>query len=194
VPDYVGWGDNPFTTFGLVDYAGLAARYVKLRTGTSLGTEVTCLVTEGALADGSVEISVALVTTNALGFAQDADDLADHHFKFLNTPTNFGAKAQDVVKGAEPALGPAALDASFRIAKPGDPLPDLLDVVNAPCKYVPVSLSFDSSTFGERPDGRGARLRIFQVGSLDTKACEADPQPTSLIFTKEAVTITPSND
>jgi hypothetical protein len=27
VPDYVGWTDNPFTTFGLVDYAGLADKY-----------------------------------------------------------------------------------------------------------------------------------------------------------------------
>jgi hypothetical protein len=28
VPDYVGWSDNPFTTFCLVDYAGLADAYL----------------------------------------------------------------------------------------------------------------------------------------------------------------------
>lgn len=43
VPDYVGWTDavNPNTllpeTFGLVDYAGLADKYIKAKTGKSLG-------------------------------------------------------------------------------------------------------------------------------------------------------------
>ena len=44
------------TTFGLVDYAGLAAKFIKAQTGKALGTNVTCLVTEGKLADGSAKI------------------------------------------------------------------------------------------------------------------------------------------
>ena len=55
---------------------------------------------------------------------------------------------------AEPALGPATLDVSFRISAPKAApagqlaLPDLLDVVNAPYKYVPVNLLFGSFTYG----------------------------------------------
>jgi hypothetical protein len=67
----VGWTDKTFTTFGLVDYAGLAAEYINQQTGKSLGTKVTtCLVTEEALINGKTKISVALSTTRALGFAQ----------------------------------------------------------------------------------------------------------------------------
>lgn len=92
-------------------------------------------VTERRLANGTAQITVALVATKALGFAQSIADLAANNFDFLDTPTIFGAKAQDVVNGAGPALGPATLDVSFRIAALGPrplALPDLLDVVNAP--------------------------------------------------------------
>jgi hypothetical protein len=185
VPDYVGWTDKPFTTFGLIDYAGLAAEYIKDATQKSLGTKVTCSVTEGALTDGSAKISVTVFTTNALGFAQDAKDLKANGFDFLNTPTNFGAKAQDVVNGAEPALGPATLDVSFRIPQPKDPLPDLVDVlVNSPCSYKPVNVQFESSTYGKRPDETKALLHISQAGSSTKNSC--------LNFTDEVVEIVPT--
>jgi hypothetical protein len=160
VPDYVGWADKLFTTFGLVDYAGLAAEYINQQTGKSLGTKVTCLVTEEALTGGRAKIGVALSTTKALGFAQSIADLTANSFDFLNTPTIFGAKAQDVVvDGAKPALGPATLDVSFHIPQPGRPLPDLVDVlVDHPCVYRPVTVQFDSFTYA--PDGTQAVLHI----------------------------------
>jgi hypothetical protein len=182
VSDYVGWTDNPFTTFGLVDYAGLADKYIKAQTGKSLGTEVTCSVTEEALTSGRTKISVTLFTTNALGFAQDANDLEKFGF---GAPTNFGAKAKDVVDGAKPALGPATLDVSFHIPQPGGPLPDLVDVlVEHPCVYKPVNVQFSSSTYGKRPDGRKAILNISQAASSSKSSC--------LSFTKEEVKIVPT--
>lgn len=193
VPDYVGWTDavNPNTllpeTFGLVDYAGLADKYIKAKTGKSLGTNVTCLLTEGKLADGSAKITVALVATKALGFAQSVTALADNDFHFLDTPAIFGAKVvttvpgeKGVVDGADPALGPAALDASFRIAKAGGPLPDLVDVlVDNRCKYAPINYRFGSFTFGKK-----AVLHIKQ------EAVPAGP-PDCVRLTKEVVEIRP---
>ena len=76
VKDYVGWADAALTTFALVDYAGLANEYIKAQTGHSLGTEVKGYVLECALASGRAQITVALFTTNALGFAQSVAVLA----------------------------------------------------------------------------------------------------------------------
>ncbi|MFO1155019.1 MAG: hypothetical protein U1E42_15375 [Rhodospirillales bacterium] len=188
VRDYVGWTDNPFETFGLVDYAGLADKFIKRKTGESLGTEVKCLVIQRKLDDGSATIDVSSFTARALGFAQSAADLIANNFDLLNTPTNFGAKAQDVVKGAKPAVGPAALNVSFRIAKPGAPLPDLLAVTNSPCTYAPVSLRFVSYTFGTVPSGADAVLQIREAAAVSQDACAKDPK-AGLTFTEEVVEI-----
>jgi len=145
VKDYVGWADAVApgavlaTTFALVDYAGLANQYIKAQTGRSLGTEVRGYVLECRLVSGKAQVTVALFTTNALGFAQSVAVLAENGFDFLNTPTIFGAKAQDVVKGEKPALGPVTLFTTFTISHPGGPLPDFLDVAFA-TKYGPAKL------------------------------------------------------
>ena len=82
VQDMLGWTDavNPKTelptTFGLVDYAGLANEYIKGTTGHPLGTKVRGLVVECKLANGKAQITVALFTTRALGFAQSVAALA----------------------------------------------------------------------------------------------------------------------
>lgn len=167
VQDYAGWTDGKFTTFALVDYAGLADKYIKEQKGFSLGTEVTGSVLECALADDRTEITVALSTTKALGFAQSIAVLTENNFDFLNTPTIFGAKAQDVVSGAAAATGPVSLFTTFSIKAPGDPLPDFLDVVNNPASYAPVKFSFMSKTCGTTPDGRKARLDVHEMASTN---------------------------
>jgi hypothetical protein len=174
VPDYLGWADNPQITFGLVDYAGLANAYIEANTGTSLGTRVNGTVRECARGDGTAMISVVLNTQKALGFAQSIQDLINNNFDFLNTPTIFGAKAQDVVAGADPALGPADFRITFVIGHPGDPLPDILLIQ-------PITLDFTSTTVGTLPDGTRARLRIQQVAATD--------QDGNFIFTREIVDI-----
>jgi len=183
VKDYAGWADGNFITFALADYAGLANKYIKDQTGRSLGTEVRGRVIERALADGTTQITVALFTTKALGFAQSVEDLDKNGFDFLNTPTIFGAKAQDVVKGADAAVGPVTLLTTFSISAPGAPLPDFLDVITSPAKYAPVKVNFTSSTFGKRPDGTKARLDVHQVGATATN------DPTVLVFSVEKVEV-----
>lgn len=169
VKDYVGWVDGEFITFALVDYAGLADKYIKQKTGDSLGTEVRGIVTEKPADDGKAQVKVVLSTTNALGFAQSIEDLEANDWDFLNTPTIFGAKAQDVVKeGAEPVVGQAILLTTFTISEPGADLPDLVDVIfDNPGDYAPVKVSFKFTTVERRPDGTKARLKVHQVGYFD---------------------------
>lgn len=182
VKDMLAWTDGLFINFGLVDYAGLANTYIENTTGTSLGTKVSGRVLECARDDGTALISVVLSTQKALGFAQSIEDLFDNDLDFLNTPTIFGAKAQDVVDGAEPALGPAHLRTTFVIECPGAPLPDIRIAFQDNVPDVrPITLDFRSTTVGTLPDGTRARLRIQQVGATD--------EDGNLIFTREIVEI-----
>lgn len=183
VEDYVGWADGGFITFGLVDYAGLANEYIKAQPGGhSLGTKVRGSVIQCALSDGRAKITVALFTTRALGFAQSIADLEANGFDFLNTPTIFGAKAQDVVKSAKAAVGPVTLLTTFTISKPDAGLPDFLDVVNNSANYAPVKLDFRSTTFGTCSDGKTkARLDVHQAASTD--------EQNILVFSVEKVEV-----
>jgi hypothetical protein len=104
-----------------------------------------------------------------LGFAQSIADLINSNFDFLNTPTIFGAKAQDVVTGKDAAVGPVTLLTTFSISAPGAALPDFLDVINNPAQYAPVKFDFTSTTVGMRPDGKKAILHVHQVGSTDAQ-------------------------
>ena len=166
VPDYVGWASSDFVTFALVDYAGLANKYIEDSGAKSLNTQVTGQVRECALADGTARVTVKLVTANALGFAQSIADLSATipPFDFANTDTKFGAKAVDVAAGAEAAKGTAKLTTTLTIAGPGEPLPDFLDV-NFTEDYKPASLDFHSTTIGRLPDGQRARLIVEQVAT-----------------------------
>ena len=181
VKDYAGWAGGDGVNFALVDYAGLANKYIKANSEHSIGTKVNGFVLECALPNGKAQITVQLLTKKALGFAQSIEDLANNEFNFLNTPTIFGAKAQDVVNGEKPATGLASLSTTFSIAAPGADLPDFIDVVFNPASYAPVKMNFKSITFGKCSNGRKARLNVHQVGSTNDQ--------NVLVFTKEKVDI-----
>jgi len=182
VPDYVGWTDGDFTTFALIDYAGLANDYIDDETGTSLGTETLGLVKERECVGGEAEVveaevNVKLFTKNALGFAQNIQDILKDGF--AAAPTIFGNKAVDVVaEDADAALGSATLDVTFRIAAPGAALPDLLDVVNTN-DYDPVKLHFHSVTFDQQ-----SVLHVHQKAATDDESGE-------LVYSQEVVKIVP---
>jgi|CXWL01.1.fsa_nt_gi hypothetical protein len=182
VKDYSGWTDVDFINFALVDYAGLADKYIQAQTGHSIGTKVHGVVLECTLPNGKTQVSVTLFTTRALGFAQSIQDLDNNNFDFLNTPTIFGAKAQDVVNGAKPATGSVDLSTTFSISAPGTSLPDLIDVVSNPAAYAPVKISFKSSTRGKCTNGEaGAHLDVHQVGATN--------ESNELVFQEEKVSI-----
>jgi hypothetical protein len=121
-------------------------------------------ITQCALRDGRARVTVVLVTTKALGFAQSIEAIINNGFDFLNTPTIFGAKAQDVVNGAKAAVGPVTLVTSFTISSPDAALPDFLDVVNnSPTEYAPANLNFRSTTFGCSNNSK-VRMDVHQMG------------------------------
>lgn len=182
--DIVGWGDNPFTTFGIGDYAGVWNENAGGVFGTRVrGRVIECELDDDGNDDDKVRIEVVLRTRNAIAFAQDADDLRATGFDFNSTLTNFGAKPADVVNdGAEPALGRYRVRATF-IMSEDDPLPDLLDVIQSAttANFAPVSIDFRLSADGKRPDQSEACLIIKQVAASDDTG--------ALVFTEEVVDI-----
>lgn len=176
-PDYAGWTDEDFTTFALIDYAGLVDEVLD----GSPDTEVRGRVTARPCRDGGAQVRVTLFAKNALGFAQCIDELIANDFDFAGTPTVFGNKAADVEMGEEPALGHSMLKITFRLGHVGDPLPDLLDVITDDTgMYAPVTLAVSSITFGECADGADCVLRVQQ---------KAASSGGDLVYTKEVVDI-----
>jgi hypothetical protein len=122
-------------------------------------------VKERVRPDGRAEVRVKLEARNALSWAFL---IADADFRdplvFLNTPLSFGARAQDVVKGAQPALGKASFDITFTNTAPGAPLPNLLQLVSDPQRpgQAPWSFKFQSKACGLKPNGAPAELRVRQ--------------------------------
>jgi hypothetical protein len=173
VPDYLGWGGGDPVTFGLIDYAGLAADYL-LEQGVNLGTEVRGVITECVLTDGSAQLTVALVTDNAMGFAQDVDALIANGFDFANTDTILGNKAVDIAAGEPAAVGSAEVYLSFRMSAPGDPLPDVLNVFNdrgernQKLLHAPITLTFASVT----EDDADQCLTVYQEAVTTPNAKE----------------------
>lgn len=184
IPDYAGWTNSGPVTFALVDYAGLANRYLVENGGRSLHTWVTGKVVECRLPDGRAEITVKLVTANALAFAQSFDALAANEFDFLATPTVFGSKALDVLDGASPAVGPAFLETTFTISAPGEALPDLINVLQSDA-YKPASVDFRSISIGRLPNGRRAQMTIEQEAAID------NVEDAIWVYTTERIDIRP---
>jgi hypothetical protein len=163
-----------------VDYAGLADDYA----AGILGTQTTGTVTERPLSDGRAEIHVRLHTKNALTWV--VDDPAD-----FNEPLLFGYRAPDLVPdGQEPALGESFLDVKFINTAPGDPLPDLIQLVVAPqAGQELVFLAFRARANGPLrglfgvEDGTPGRVTVVQTGLFMTpfRGAVADGFPVERI-------------
>ena len=194
IPDYLGWVDADVVNFALVDYAGLAAAAIEAaHPGLSLNTTVTGSITEKVLEHGRLEVRIHLQTQNALawGFEIAAIDETDP-LPFLNTPLAFGYRAQDII--ADPSLVEEAAWAhvSFKIefvhnAVPGDPLPDLNQLIfNPTADQVVTLIDFQATADGPlrvafgTPEGTPGRLEIEQE-------CESAGEDNPCTFTKEMV-------
>ena len=177
LPDYIGWVNNPFTTFALVDYAGLAANYLATHGGPSLGTTLTGGVTETRLADGTYEVTVSVSAQNALAWACDAPDI-------FNNPTIFGSRAATLLSNpsAPTALVSSQLKVTFITTAAGAPIPDL----TGPTPYNLKSLKFSASGSGPVPGGGTAKLSVIQSGILNTpfKGAVADGFPAEKVTVK----------
>jgi hypothetical protein len=176
--DLVGWFDPGTLYFALVDYAGLADAYITEETGGefSFNTTFNGKVTERPLKNGETEVLVKLTTKNALAWAFNVLD-ADFTdpLVFENEPLSFGARVQDVLAGATPALASCTLQVKFIHGEPIDGiLPDLVQLVNNPTEDQELlQIKFHTSVAGELreqsgvEDGTPGRLNVSQNGLLN---------------------------
>ena len=132
------------------------------------------------LVEGRDDCHVVMALCQAVA---DADFVNDP-FPFLNTPLSFGARAQDVLEGAQASVGIAVMDLRFSNTAPGAALPDLAQMLNNPQpEHLPLRLSFRALAPGTAADGTQALLEIRQTcrGELD------DAQGTASIVCDEEV-------
>jgi hypothetical protein len=142
----------------MIDYAGVANRWIVDKGGTSLGTTVTGTVTEQAAANGRAQITVRLRTTRALTFAVSGCDVG-------TSPLLFGYRPQEVLTGATPSLGDSEFTAVYLAQAPGLPLKDFVQVLFFPefgefVEQTQINASASGklrSAFGV-PDGTPGRL------------------------------------
>ena len=161
-PNVGGWTDPKGSFFALVDYAGLADALA----GGMFGTTLDGSITEVPLADGRARVSVTLHTTNALAWASDFSG------GFPGT-TVFGHRLDEVIGGANPALGESLLKMTFKNTAPGAPLPDVMQLNFCPGPGQEQEVySFNARADGTLraafgvPEGSPGRLEVVQTGLI----------------------------
>jgi len=155
-PNVGGWIDPKTFIFVLVDYAGLANALV----GGTFGTTLDGSVNEVPLADGRAEVSVWLHTKKALAWASDISSS-------FPGPILFGHRLDQVIGGAQAALGESLLQLKFKNAAPGVPLPDLIQLIFCPEPGQELEvMSFETRASGPLADGRPGRLEMVQTGLI----------------------------
>ena len=189
VPDYWGWTapppgvKTPASSYvggneGSCDYAGLANEWLMQNGYPDLGTAFSGAVTTRSLADGRMLVHVELHTVNALtfGLRVTTPDFGD----FAVDPLIFGARAQDVLAGAPPALGEC--HASFAWKQMPGPLVDFNHAWDQPGFEI-VDLSFRANAQGLLADGSPGRLIISQTGFFRTpgNGATADGFPAEFV-------------
>ncbi len=171
-PNFIGWNekivDPRHIKFAGVDYAGLANAAL----GNVFGTSMRGSVTERPLADGRAEVHVLLFTDRANTWVIDLDATANILAQIASKPTLFGKRP-----GAAglPALGSCTLQVKFTQGAPGAPLPDLLQLQNAPQPGQSLDfIGFQTTAFGPLTtefgmvNGTPGRCTIRQTGLLET--------------------------
>lgn len=171
--DYVGWLVNDVedlpVRLALVDYAGVTNDIL----GLDLGTKFSGVVTERPLSDGRAKVIVNLFTQNALVWVADLGEEfdPDTEFNCTDCPLLFGARGEDVLGGARPALGRSLLQLMFINNAPGDPLPDLFSTFVTGDTYDGqelISVSFHAKGFGLLTDESRGMVIIDQIGRFGT--------------------------
>lgn len=175
VENFAGWGDPNEGLLASVDYAGLADRWLYDNDSPHLlGTQMSGKITERLLPDGRVQVQVILRTSNALTWVVDDPDNTND----FNGPLLFGSRADDVLEGAEPGLADCHMNLVFINSSPGEPLPDLMQILVERFEDLRF-LSFKASAtgplrelFGE-PDGTPGRVKVTEVGLFMTQSMRA---------------------
>jgi hypothetical protein len=163
VQNFVGWTDTQNFLGASVDYAGLADDVL----GGTLGTTFSGNISERPLADGRVLITVNLRTDNALTWVIPFDPTSPEN-QFGENELLFGARAQDVIDGAEPSLATSRLVLEFTNPAAGLPLPDFNQLLFAPLPGQELfSVRFDAKAEGTFADGTAGKVHVIERGIFD---------------------------
>jgi hypothetical protein len=170
IDNFIGASDPDTGRLASVDYAGLANEWIEGESGgaVSFGTETSGTVVERPLEDGRAEVLVLLKTRNALTWVTEGAD-------FTNALL-FGNRAPDVLNDSEePALGNSFLQVKFINTAPGDPLPDLIQLIFFPEEgQEQLFFALRASAKGELketfgvPDGTPGKATVTQTGLFMT--------------------------
>jgi len=126
VGNFAVWYSPDHNMTLVVDYAGLMDAWLRSRTGSSSGTTFNGNVYETPLEDGTARINVNMNITRAMVYIVRGHDL-------MNDPVSYGYRMQQIMQGqGQPAFGQASFRLSFINPAPGQPLPDLVQLMKSP--------------------------------------------------------------
>lgn len=172
---------------GVVDYGGVAQRWMMDTCGIDIGAAYTGDITETAMGPGKTQVHVVLHGKNVF---MRAFLWAD------GTPVLGYTKAEVCYQGATPMLGDVTLTADFiNNQDPGGPLPDALLLSNDPA-VLPYMQSVLLNATGqapvrflfETPVGTPAFLRVLQRGVFP----QGKGVPAKDYFPAEVVMVKPA--
>src|SRR5262245_37394083 len=177
VPNFLAFRQPEPERCAVVDYAGLANRWLEQRSGGAISLETTV---EGTVTERPVEfqfefgsfigreIHVRLHTRNALTWVVEGCTT------LVSDALLFGQRAPEVLAGADAALGEALLELRYLDgefgSEPGGPLADLVQLVAFPLgEQAIIALRFRVSADGELheafgvPEGTPGQATILAV-------------------------------
>jgi hypothetical protein len=164
-PMIVGIEDTASTKCAFIDYASVIDRWLTTESAgpVALPTNVTGSVKEHISADGTAEITVRLVTTNALMFVVDGC-VGGELGSIL-----FGWPPAEVLAGATPTLADVTFYARYIMPEAGLPLSDIGQIIAFPHSGEQIGqVRQDGDARGELraafgvPDGTAGTLSTWQ--------------------------------
>jgi hypothetical protein len=200
--DEIAFAENPSEVVhpnaGWFDFLGLAEKYYRDHGGPIQDTRVTGSVSESTLAVGRL-VQVEIHTENAIAWA--IKDWQADTSSWTSYPTTIGAREEDVMQGATPALGECDFVWIFSDSNEiGSPLPDMAATMNAfvPWPYIEWyrTVTFFGAATGPLhaasgfPEGATGTLSIAQIGHCN----DADQWPMEKVKLELAEATYPITD
>ena len=168
VPDAQGWSNSILdpgatpadpTRLLLVDYAGVAARWLNQNYGINLHTTVSGFVTETPVgSSGLMEVSLDLEATNALTWVANINGInANAKGSVLTMPLELGYRADELVGHPErhAALSNLHMQETW-VENVGADLPDLARLNEDFARFAPPGFSYKRFDFPARHAFRGS--------------------------------------
>jgi hypothetical protein len=194
VPDEQGWTNSTFDPGStpsdpnrllLVDYAGVAAKWLNQNYGINLHTTVTGFVTETPLgSSGLMEVSLDLEATNALTWVANSNGInANDKGAVLTLPVELGYRADELVGHPErhPGLSNVHMQETW-VEKVGAALPDLARLNEDFATFAPPGFSYERFNF-----------QSWGVGTLRAATTVGTPGNAAIVSTWQVADLTNPN-